>query len=115
MFFKVTDPVVAPHDTDLLLYHEDWIDEDSNPEGIRVGFFNGEGWASAEWCYHHGTYHTRLDAPTHFMLIPKSPRYEGENHGQSSTSNTHQRTDHHTRSGDREQHEVQDEPIAPLP
>lgn len=81
--FKLIDNQV-PENTDLLVYNEEWINEDDNPEGIRIGFFNGDQWASAGWCIEHGEYHTITDLPTHYSLLPKSPRYEqqGENNGQ---------------------------------
>jgi len=73
--FKPIDDLV-PLNTDLLLFNEEWIDEEMNPDGIRCGFFNGDQWANAIWCNNHGEFRTTTDTPTHYSLYPKSPRYE---------------------------------------
>lgn len=43
---------------EVLAYHPSWIDEDFNPRGIRIGFWNGGGDENGEW--RDGT--SRLDA-----------------------------------------------------
>ena len=35
---------------EVLAYHPSWIDEDFNPRGIRIGFWNGgDDFKSAHW------------------------------------------------------------------
>lgn len=36
--FKEEKP---PEGEEVLAYHPSWIDEDFNPRGIRIGFWNG--------------------------------------------------------------------------
>lgn len=70
---------------EVLLYNEKWINEDYNPNGIRIGWFGDvSGWVSAYWCNYHEEYHTRdsvdddkqftdseaeNQVPTHWMEI----------------------------------------------
>lgn len=38
---------------EVLAYHPSWIDEDFNPRGIRIGFWNGgDDFKSAHWWDH---------------------------------------------------------------
>jgi len=71
---------------EVLLYNKNWINEDWNPKGVRVGYLGGVGgWISAYWCNYHDDYHTRTSdeddkqfedykaenqVPTHWMEIP---------------------------------------------
>ena len=66
---------------EVIGFHFDWIDEDFNPNGTRVGFVNGEGgFTCAKWCNSQDTYVTIDDTftpevhvmPTHYMLIPST-------------------------------------------
>jgi hypothetical protein len=75
-----------PEGFEVLLYNKNWINEDWNPKGIRIGFLDGVvGWVSAYWCNYHDDYHTRTSdeddkqfedykaenqIPTHWMEIP---------------------------------------------
>lgn len=70
---------------EVLLFSENWIHEDWNPKGIRIGFHDDvSGWISAYWCNYHDDYHTRTSdeddnqfedykaenqVPTHYMWI----------------------------------------------
>jgi hypothetical protein len=74
----LSDPSPIQEGIEYLLYNEEWIDEDFNPEGTRIGFYNGGEWLTAKWCDYHDEYHTKIEAPTHIMLIPKSPKHERE-------------------------------------
>jgi hypothetical protein len=72
---------------EVLLFNENWKNEDFNPKGIRIGFFDDiSGWISAYWCNYHDDYHTRTSdednnqfedykagnqVPTHWMCIPE--------------------------------------------
>lgn len=47
-----------PVGQEVLAYHPDWIDEDFNPKGIRVGFWNGEDFTSAHWWDYQDCYMT---------------------------------------------------------
>ena len=70
---------------EVLLYNKNWIQEDYNPKGVRIGYLDDvSGWVSAYWCSYHDDYHTRNSAqddkrftdfkaanqvPTHWMEI----------------------------------------------
>lgn len=78
---------------EVLCFNENWIDEDFNPNGIRIGFLNDEEWITAHWWNYQDTYmtisHSDCDDdesyggtirdnidPTHYKLIDeKSPIY----------------------------------------
>lgn len=76
---------------ELLLYNEKWINEDYNPKGIRIGFYDDlDGWVSAYWCNYHDCYHTRVSSedndqfelsraedqvPTHYAEIEFDIKY----------------------------------------
>ena len=63
--------------TFVLLYSEDWIDEDFNPEGIREGFRdeNDDGpIISSKWDGCHDYWKTEICFnATHWMPRPKPP------------------------------------------
>ena len=42
---------------EVLAYHEDWVNPDFAPDGVRVGFINGDGnFVSAYWWDHQDDY-----------------------------------------------------------
>ena len=71
---------------EVLLYNKNWINDDWNPKGVRIGYKDGVcGWISAYWCNYHDDYHTRTSdeddkqfedykaenqVPTHWIEIP---------------------------------------------
>lgn len=60
---------------EVIGFHQDWIDEDFNPNGTRVGFIGGDGtFISARWSDYQDCY-TEDDEimPTHYMFIPPNP------------------------------------------
>jgi len=44
--------------TDVLLFNEEWKDEDYNPRGIRIGFREEDGFISAHWWNYQDCYMT---------------------------------------------------------
>ncbi len=72
-----------PEYEEVLGYNEKWIDEDFNPDGIRICFPDGDGnWTSAKWNNEQDHYHTHAEwkceqgkdfNPTHWRPKPKSP------------------------------------------
>lgn len=69
---------------EVLFYNEKWVDEDFNPNGVRIGFRDDICYTSAYWCNYHEDYHTRTSdedndqfelakaidqIPTHWMVI----------------------------------------------
>lgn len=77
---------------EVIAYHPDWVDEDFNPNGTRIGFLNdNDEFTSAYWWDYHDCYTTinrsicehdpsfyesHLDntEPEYWMPIPKPPR-----------------------------------------
>ena len=48
-----------PEGEEVLTYHPSWIDEDFNPRGIRIGFWNGgDDFKSAHWWDYQDCYIT---------------------------------------------------------
>lgn len=48
-----------PVGQEVLAYHPDWVDDDFNPKGVRVGFWDGEDdFTSAHWWSHQDCYMT---------------------------------------------------------
>ena len=45
---------------DILMKNENWIDEDYNLLGVRIGVYGDGIWTSAYWCRVHDEYHTRI-------------------------------------------------------
>lgn len=44
---------------EVLCFNENWIDEDFNPKGIRIGFLNGDGnFTTAHWWDYQDCYMT---------------------------------------------------------
>lgn len=72
-FNNETNPL-RPEDGEVIGYHPNWVSEDFNPEGRRVGFIDDDGaFLSANWCNDQDTYFTDLDdttPPTHWLRIP---------------------------------------------
>lgn len=69
----------SPDDGDqvpVIGYNPDWVDEDTNPEGVRECFLGGGGWINAEWNSYQDVYETRETAPTHWQPMPKAPQQE---------------------------------------
>lgn len=45
---------------EVLFKNEKWINEDYNPDGVRIGFRDdGAGYVTAYYCSYHDEYHTR--------------------------------------------------------
>lgn len=64
-------------DGEVLAHHPDWIDEDFNPKGIRIGFVGGEGnFISAYWWDYQDTYidgeehdgEDKTPMPTYYLI-----------------------------------------------
>lgn len=54
-----TDSEKPPEGEEVLAYHPSWIDEDFNPRGIRIGFWNGgDDFKSAHWWDYQDCYIT---------------------------------------------------------
>jgi len=67
---------------EVIGFHPEWIDEDFNPNGTRVGFVNADaGFTCARWCNYHDCYETVDNTlenvgdhlmPTHYAFIPST-------------------------------------------
>lgn len=47
-----------PIGEEVIAYHPDWIDEDNNPKGTRIGWQGDEDFTSAHWWAHQDCYMT---------------------------------------------------------
>lgn len=49
---------LPPIGEEVLFFHEDWIDEDFNPKGVRIGFRLDEDYVTAHYWSHQDCYMT---------------------------------------------------------
>lgn len=47
-----------PFGVEVIAYHHEWIDEDFNPNGTRIGFLSDDGFTSAFWWDYQDSYLT---------------------------------------------------------
>lgn len=47
-----------PMGEEVIAYHPDWIDEDNNPKGTRIGWQGDEDFTSAHWWANQDCYMT---------------------------------------------------------
>lgn len=91
---------------EVIGYNQDWVDEDFNPNGTRVCFYDDTGWYSAKWNNDQDSYSTvgcarcecsedncefssscKLKAdPTHWIPMPKWKRLKLSNLEEKPTS-----------------------------
>lgn len=74
-------PITPEFGVEVIAFSPEWIDEDFNPKGIRIGFFDGDGsFVSAKWIDYQDSYtEDNTVMPTHYMDIPENPVQEEEN------------------------------------
>lgn len=58
MNWKLYKEELPPMGEEVLAFHTDWIDEDFNPKGTRIGFQADEDFISAYWWNYQDTYMT---------------------------------------------------------
>lgn len=58
---------------EVLAYHPSWLDDDSNPHGIRIGFQCDDDFVSARWSNYQDCYvtisHAECDEEDNLSLI----------------------------------------------
>lgn len=59
---------------EVLGYSPKWIDEDFNPEGIRICVYFGGVWTSSVWNDEYETYESDDTEPTFWRSIPQPPK-----------------------------------------
>lgn len=80
MYWKSVDIKLPECGREVIGYSKNWIDEDFNPRGERVCFYNyGVGWTCAKWVDSGDSYITLSEedgddaVPTDWMPLPESP------------------------------------------
>lgn len=84
-WIKIESDTEIPTGIELLLFNEKWIDEDFNPNGVRIGFKDDlTNWTTAQYSNYQDCYYTRTadeddnkfklskavdQIPTHFKVI----------------------------------------------
>ena len=58
LVWKKYEEEKPPEGEEVLAFHSQWIDEDHNPNGTRVGFETDAGFISAHWWSYHDCYMT---------------------------------------------------------
>lgn len=71
----ITDKSNPPHGVPVLLWAEEWVDEDFNPTGVRVGHFTeGDGYTSCGWDARQDVFTTEDESsPTLWVPLPQPP------------------------------------------
>lgn len=62
---------------EVIGFHPDWIDEDFNPQGVRVCFINDDGnWWQAWWVDYQDSYETYIteSGPSYWVPKPNKPQ-----------------------------------------
>lgn len=58
MNWKLYKEELPPNGEEVLAFHSDWIDEDFNPKGTRIGFRTEDDFISDYWWDYQDTYMT---------------------------------------------------------
>lgn len=68
-------PLTQADAMEVIGFHPEWIDQDFNPNGTRIGFIGGDDtFISARWWDYQDTYVNDENVmPTHYMFIPTNP------------------------------------------
>lgn len=95
MWYKVSEKM-PEMGVEIIGYNQDWVDEDFNPNGTRVCFYDDTGWYSAKWSNDQDSYSTvgcmrsecsedncefsnsckSKNGPTHWIPMPKMENVE---------------------------------------
>ncbi|WP_428663437.1 hypothetical protein [Runella sp.] len=60
---------------EVIAHHSEWIDEDYNPKGTRIGFLLDGKFVTAVWNNYQDYYNTEDDLmPTHYQIIDPTPK-----------------------------------------
>ena len=85
VWIKIDADHPLPYGQEVIGYNKEWVHEDFNPSGTRVGFLNDIGFISAKWVNDQDCYTTcseEGDDYTIFQILPDGTRktwckYEG--------------------------------------
>ena len=77
VWIKIDADHSLPYYQEVIGYNKEWIHEDFNPSGTRIGFLNDNGFTSAKWvndqdCY--ATCHEEGDDYTLSEILPNGTR-----------------------------------------
>lgn len=61
-----------PYGEEVIAFNKKWIDEDSNPNGTRVGFLGDRGFISEEWDEEWEAYATYYEEGDDYDDVPAS-------------------------------------------
>lgn len=75
MWNKVSEKEL-PYGEEVIAFNKKWIDEDSNPNGTRVGFLGGRGFISEEWDEEWDEYVTHYEEGDDYNDVLASMLYE---------------------------------------
>ena len=57
-----------PYGQEVIGYNKEWVHEDFNPSGTRIGFLNDIGFISAKWINDHDCYATCSEEGDDYMI-----------------------------------------------
>lgn len=80
--WAIASLATPPHGVPVMFYHPDWIDPDFCPDGIREGFYNGNGtpedWTSARWNNDQDVWVCDHQQPAHWRSHPALGKGESD-------------------------------------
>ena len=77
VWIKIDADHPLPYGQEVIGYNKEWVHEDFNPSGTRVGFLNDIGFISAKWVNEQDCYTTcseEGDDYTIFQILPDGTR-----------------------------------------
>ena len=77
VWIKIDADHPLPYGQEVLGYNKEWVHEDFNPSGTRIGFLNDIGFISAKWVNDQDCYSTcseEGDDYTIFQILPDGTR-----------------------------------------
>lgn len=77
VWVKIDADHPLPYGQEVIGYNKEWVHEDFNPSGTRIGFLNDIGFISAKWVNDHDCYTTcseEGDDYTIYKILPDGTR-----------------------------------------
>ena len=77
VWIKIDADHPLPYGQEVIGYNKEWVHEDFNPSGTRIGFLSDIGFHSAKWVNDHDCYATcseEGDDYTLFQILPNGTR-----------------------------------------
>ena len=67
-WIEVSEDHPLPYGQEVIGYNREWVNEDFNPSGTRIGFFSDAGFFSAKWVNDQDCYVTCLEEGDDYII-----------------------------------------------